>query len=396
MRPSVACGVQNSRPKSRTENESMSSLIPERHLVVSPSLAATIGLEEAVLLSYLADLANFQTAKESQGYQWFESDIQQLSADLAFWSSADMQRICESLRDKGVLLVGSAPITESGEIRFAFNQSAVARESIPANHSVTKNTASADTEFTRANRIAPSWQPDNATLRMLSQQGVPSEFTQEQVPSFVQYWVERGESRHAWGNRFLKQVLREWNRWQAEQNRTNEVPSWEQNNSAEPVPIKFDWQPSDDALDILVDQAGVSRSFIEDAVPEFVLYWREKGDASNTWNARFITHVKRQWARYQHTVENDVDPKPMGANWKPNQDVYDVLRLARIDLEFAREKIPEFIIYWRDRNEVRASWNTTYLQFIKHQWQTAHESATNQTTRARRLIDDLTDTSWAD
>ena len=370
----------------------MSSLIPEQHLVVSPSLAATIGLEEAVLLSYLADLANFRTGKDSQGYQWFEVDIKQLDTDLSFWSSADMQRICESLRDKGILLVGSAPLTESGELRFAFNQSAAAKEARPASN----NSSNTDTDFSRANRIAPNWQPDSATLRLLSQQGVPSEFIEGQVPSFVQYWVERGDSRHAWGNRFLKQVLREWNRWQAEQNRTAEVPSWEQNSSSEPVPIKSDWQPSEDALDILVDQAGVSRSFIEDAVPEFVLFWREKGDASNTWNARFITHVKRQWARYQHTVENDVDPKPMSADWKPNQDVYDVLRLARIDLEFAREKIPEFIIYWRDRNEARASWNTTYLQFIKHQWQTAHESSSTQTTRARRLIDDLTDTSWAD
>jgi hypothetical protein len=384
--------------KLRIQNEPMSSLIPERHLVVSPSLAATIGLEEAVLLSYLAGLANFQTAKESQGYQWFEVNIQQLDSDMAFWSSADMQRICESLRDKGVLLVASAPLTESGEIRFAFNQSAVSKTSDFTAPSATRNDGNlGDSEPSRANRIAPNWQPDSNTLRLLAQQGVPNEFAQGQVPSFVQYWVERGESRHAWGNRFLKQVLREWHRWQAEQNRADaaETP-WEKNSSSESKAMSSDWLPSDDAMDILVTQAGVSRSFIEDAVPEFVLYWREKGDASNTWNARFITHVKRQWARFQHTVENDVDPKPMSADWKPNQDVYDVLRLARIDLDFAREKIPEFIIYWRDRNEARASWNTTFLQFVKHQWQTAHESAHTQTTRARRLIDDLTDTSWAD
>ncbi|MBT5330706.1 MAG: hypothetical protein HOL48_02875 [Porticoccaceae bacterium] len=378
----------------------MSSLIPERHLVVSPSLAATIGLEETVLLSYFADVANFQSARESQGQQWFEVNIQQLNSDLAFWSSADMQRICESLRDKGVLLVASAPLTESGEIRFAFNQSAAANQSGAASGTVSgvtsvQNAANSNSEFRPASRIAPNWQPDSSTQRLLAQQGIPKEFVEGQVPTFVQYWLERGESRHAWGNRFMKQVIREWNRWQAEQNKATDLP-WEQNNSSEPMPMKSDWNPSEDALEILIGQAGVSRSFIEDAIPEFVLFWREKGEASNTWNARFITHVKRQWARYQHTVENDVDPKPMSADWKPNQDVYDVLRLARIDLEFAREKIPEFIIYWRDRNEVRSSWNTTYLQFIKHQWQTAHTAAGNQTTRARKLIDDLTDTSWAD
>jgi len=359
---------------------------------VSPSLAATIGLEEAVLLAYLADLTRFRTASESQGYQWFEVSAQELESELAFWKRADIQRICESLRDKGVLLVGSAPLTESGMLRFAFDQSAtVAPAKTPPNAS-----ANSYSDFKPANRMAPSWQPDDNTMRLLAQQGVPQQFAEEQVPTFVQYWLERGESRHAWGNRFLKQVLREWARWQTEQNQKSDKAPWENASSSEPALMSSNWVPSDDALDILINQTGVSRSFIEDAIPEFVLFWKEKGEPSNTWNARFITHVKRQWARYQHTVENDVDPKPMSADWKPNQDVYDVLRLARIDLEFAREKIPEFIIYWRDRNEVRASWNTTYLQFIKHQWQTAHESATNQPTRARRLIDDLTDTSWAD
>jgi hypothetical protein len=365
---------------------------------VSPSLAATIGLEEAVLLAFLTDLAGFRTAAESKGYKWFEVMAEELEAELAFWKRADIQRICESLRDKGVLLVGSAPLTESGQLRFAFNQSAPANKSAPAKSSqLQPNTeTSSSSDFRPANRMAPSWQPDDSTMRLLAQQGVPQQFVDEQVPTFVQYWLERGEARHAWGNRFLKQVLREWHIWQSDQNRKADTAPWENTSASEPALMSSGWVPSDDALDILVNQTGVSRSFIEDAIPEFVLFWREKGGPSNTWNARFITHVKRQWARYQHTVENDVDPKPMSADWKPNQDVYDVLRLARIDLEFAREKIPEFIIYWRDRNEARASWNTTYLQFIKHQWQTAHESVTNQPTRARRLIDDLTDTSWAD
>lgn len=378
----------------------MSSLIPERHLLVSPSLAATIGLEEAILLSYLTDLTHFKSGQESGDYQWFEVTDGQLKTDLAFWDNSDIQRICESLRDKGILLVASAPLTESGQIRFAFNQIHQQSKLQNATNDPTQNIAAKpDTPSqTRANRIAPNWQPDSTTLRLLAQQGVPREFTETQVPTFVQYWVERGESRHAWGSRFVKQVLREWNRWQAQQNRNTktELPAWEQSKSSDPIPMSSNWQPSEDAMDILIHQAGVSRTFIQDAIPEFVLYWREKGDASNTWNARFITHVKRQWARYQHSIENDIDPKPMSADWKPSQDVYDVLRLARIDLSFAREKIPEFIIYWRDRNEARASWNTTFLQFVKQQWQTAHESSQNQTTRARKLIDDLTDTSWAD
>ena len=378
----------------------MSSLIPERHLVVSPSLASTIGLEEAVLLAYLTEVSRHKPADKSKDYSWFELSANTLQAELGFWSNGDLQRICESLRDKGILLIASAPLTESQLIRFAFNQ--------PANPATQKNTPAAaataikeppvhsGNDLKPASRIAPHWQPDSSTMRLLAQQGVPQQFAEGQIATFVQYWLERGESRHAWGNRFFKQVVREWHKWQNQHNQKTDLEPWQSNRASEPTKMDSTWTPSDDALDILINQTGVARSFIQDAIPEFVLYWCEKGETSNTWNARFITHVKRQWARYQHTVENGVDPKPMCADWKPNQDVYDVLRLARIDLNFAREKIPEFVIYWRDRNEARASWNTTYLQFIKHQWQNAHESETNQPTRARRLIDDLTDTSWAD
>ena len=383
----------------------MSSLIPERHLVVSPSLASTIGLEEAVLLSYLTEVSRHRKAEQSKGYSWFELSRDELQSELSFWTNGDLQRICESLRDKGILLIASAPLTESDFIRFSFNQcaepsvkpSAQLSNQISAQKSPAQAIgASSGNDFKPASRIAPHWQPDSSTMRLLAQQGIPQQFAEGQVATFVQYWLERGESRHAWGNRFFKQVVREWHKWQNQQNQKPELEPWQTNRSSEPTKIDSSWAPSDDALDILINQTGVARSFIQDAIAEFVLYWSEKGEASNTWNARFITHVKRQWARYQHTVENDIDPKPMSADWKPNQDVYDVLRLARIDLNFAREKIPEFVIYWRDRNEARVSWNTTYLQFIKHQWQTAHESATNQPTRARKLIDDLTDTSWAD
>ena len=49
----------------------MSSLIPERPLHISPSLATTIGLEEAVLLQVLNDCMEYGEAKQQGGYQWF-------------------------------------------------------------------------------------------------------------------------------------------------------------------------------------------------------------------------------------------------------------------------------------------------------------------------------------
>ena len=63
------------------------SLIPERPLVVSPSLAASIGLEQAVLIQHLeacCEAANaFKIAKVERGYRWTTTSLATLSAQLA-------------------------------------------------------------------------------------------------------------------------------------------------------------------------------------------------------------------------------------------------------------------------------------------------------------------------
>ena len=78
---------------------------------MSPSLASTIGLEEAVLLSYLTEVSRHRKAEQSKGYSWFELGRDELQSELGFWTNGDLQRICESLRDKGILLIASAPLT---------------------------------------------------------------------------------------------------------------------------------------------------------------------------------------------------------------------------------------------------------------------------------------------
>ncbi|MEX2333742.1 MAG: DnaT-like ssDNA-binding domain-containing protein, partial [Pseudohongiella sp.] len=204
--------------------------------------------------------------------------------------------------------------------------------------------------------IAPDWQPGDEWLSLCRQHGVPDAFARELVPGFVMYWRDRAQSRFSWGNAFYKHVLREWRQ---EQTRRG-AAELETTMSAQ-------WQPSQDAVEILCN-AGINEAFIEDAVPEFVLYWRERGAQNGTWNTRFIEHIRRQWARYKVSVVNDGVPRPISENWQPSAEVFDVLRLAEIDEDFARSKVPEFVLYWRDTGQPQASWNTRFLQFIKYSW----------------------------
>ena len=100
-----------------------SSLIHERTLLISPTLAATIGLEEAVMLQLLHDAAQFGARP---GQRWHEIDKEELLRLLPFWSERDCQRISASLRDKGVLAIDSPPLEQTHCLRFALEEPAAA------------------------------------------------------------------------------------------------------------------------------------------------------------------------------------------------------------------------------------------------------------------------------
>ena len=411
-----------------------SSLIPEKPLLVSPSLAATLGLEEATMVSLLGELMQHRQPQLHQGYQWLHLDEATVARFMPFWNEQDIQRICKSLVDTGILLLASAPYSQSRELRFCFNEPAAGQTQPPPPGGlpiVDPQTLAQQNRTARqqqgyppranpfqnrvqgsrgANLMDPNWQPDPELLRQIAQHNIPEQFVREQLPEFVTYWRERGEAHHSWGSKFLKQVKRNWVEQQSQFGRRDQE-----------MPMHKGWRPSPDALDILTRQAGINPQFIEDAIPEFILYWQERGDVSRAWNSKFIQHVRVQWARFTSAVEHDTEPKRIPENWQPSADVYDMLRLANIDLAFAQQLLPEFILFWRDSNKVYSSWNTKFLQHAKYHWAKRHaltpanQSAPNSNaltaqagqdagqqnahqpshTRDRSLAEDLTDRSWA-
>lgn len=337
------------------------------------------------MLAVLDDLASHRTPQHQQGFEWHELDDGVITRYLPFWTAHDIQRITKSLTDKGVVLVGSAPYMQSRVIKFAFNETAKAKAPQP--------TQKHNIPVRGANRIATDWQPSDDVLAQLKQRSIPDHFIREQLPEFITYWRERDEPAHAWGSKFIRHVLHAW--------RSNETQIHRRETTNE---MTDDWRPSADAMDVLIQHTGINPQFLEDAIPEFILYWQERGESSRTWNSKFIQHVRRQWNRYTATVENETVPKPIPEDWQPGDDVYDVLRLANIDIGYAKQLVPEFVLYWFETKQVNTSWNTKFLQHVKYHWAKSHNKSalkSNQNgeqtsnTRGRSLVDDLTDRSWA-
>jgi hypothetical protein len=376
-----------------------SNLVPERPITVSPTLAATIGLEEAVLLQVLSDFLNHRVGMGENQFYWVEISDAELTSALPFWTLVDIKRIEANLRELGLILRKS----RSGKqdcYQYAINEKVGPRTGAPKppKESSQPNPVDVFNPVSKAGYIPPDWQPGPEWISQCQQHGIPDQFALSMVPEFVSYWRERGQTRFSWGNAFYKHVLRSWRQEQTHKG-ARELAS--QMHQA--------WCPSADAVEILIN-AGINQAFIEDAIPEFVLYWRERGIEVSTWNTKFIDHIRRQWDKYSSSFGFDDTPRPISGDWLPSVECFDVLQLAEIDEDYARSKIPEFVMYWRDSQQARPSWNTVFLQYIKQDWarrlqspvdvESKHANHQSPTEESQKRIEEklrqLTDRSWAE
>ena len=372
------------------------SLIPERQLLFSPVLAETIGLEEAIMLQHLQQVFEHHSPELRKGYAWFSIERAFLLRTLPFWTVEDLHRITRTLVDKGVLLIDTPPLLTAEHLTFAVNEP-TAREApaeAPAPPPVTLPTRRS------AGLLPVHWSPSEDLLQLLAlNHNIPRQFALDQLEDFIFYWRERGETSHAWENKFRQHVIAIWRRQQQYQAEAFRVP--------QSITLDNNWRPSADAMEIM-ERGEIEREFIEDAIPEFILYWRDRGTNTKGLNSKFIQHIRIQWAKYSSSLEHSTEPKRISEQWQPSEDVYDILRLSHIDTEFARSLLPEFIVYWRDSNQAQTSWNSRFIQHVKYHWAKRHQiehaghshagqqgTSTTGRTRDRSLEQDLNDTSWA-
>lgn len=381
--------------------------MPERAISLSPSLAATIGLEEALLLQHLQGLeqamrvsGTARASTQAQADSWTSCTLAGLAGQLPFWAPAALGRILRSLIDLGMLQVDTLPADAATLFKFSLETSDA---NLQSGQSGNVPALPRDTRL-GASRIPADWQPDREVLATLKQSGIAESFAFNELPEFVLYWRERNEVSYSWASKFLQHVTRRWQ--QQLQKGAEQTMRLARAAGRDAQSMNQGWQPSEDALEIL-DRMGINANFIEDAIPEFVLHWSERGVAEKTWNSKFVNHIKYQWAKYNNAIAHNTEPLPIPQDWQPDDRVIEVLLMSNIDEDFAKSLVPEFVMYWRDRNELHHSWPTKFLQYVKMQWARNHGnrdhakdthaegSAASRKTRDRTIFEDLSDRSWA-
>jgi hypothetical protein len=170
--------------------------------------------------------------------------------------------------------------------------------------------------------------------------------------------------------------------------------------------ITFDWRPGEATYHHLA-QLSIPRSFIEDQVAEFVLYWQERGQQNHSWNAKFAKHVLHEWRLHEVNQAKQQAVKPLTAmtsDWKPSNKATDFLLKAGMSTAFIEECTASFVLYWQETGALHNTWNSKFVGHCQYHWNQQNKAAAialyratnaNDATRGSSLTNQLTDRSWA-
>ncbi len=141
--------------------------------------------------------------------------------------------------------------------------------------------------------------------------------------------------------------------------------------------ISKNWNPSKDAIEILT-RAGIDQEFLENLIPEFVIYWIERSDVLISYNSKFIEHARLKWAQHTAEIQTRKVPSVITDDWQPSQDCLDIIAMADIDNNFIMESLPEFRLYWKEDGRSSVSWDSKFISFIKKRASFFDSSLSNQ------------------
>ena len=291
-------------------------------ITFSKEIANTIGLEEAVLLEHL---------KQEESLHGKVS-MQQICSDVSFWSNEKILEVLTQLTKTGLIneiIVDGVPHFSSKKQKkktptsyrdkwvpdkdvidqineygipedFAnlqiddFKKLNQERNEKDINWGVKflrfvikkwRHKEVEDNKKMKTKPIDKNWVPDMDAKEILINSGINEDFIDKEVPEFILYWTERKEESDIWNSKFIAHIRRQWGRYK-------EIKE----NDNSPSVMTSDWNPNSDFFDIL-EMTDIPKEFAENVKLEFVMYWKESGQSLNSWNSKFLQHVKFQWER---------------------------------------------------------------------------------------------------
>lgn len=157
-------------------------------------------------------------------------------------------------------------------------------------------------------------------------------------------------------------------------------------------PIDHTWTPSEAVYQVL-GQHNIPRAFADDQLPEFIIYWNERGAIEHSWGSKFMKHCIHEFRHHEIRNARAGRDIAMHANWIPSQKARAALRVSGITDQFINDEcLDDFILYWTERGDICHTWNSKFVQHVRYRW--AHRPAVPGTPHSS-IAEQLADRSWA-
>ena len=134
--------------------------------------------------------------------------------------------------------------------------------------------------------LALDWVPESGYVHQLTEAGVEPGFITETLHEFRAYWHDRGEPRDNWNYIFQKYVRAQWARLQASRQK-----------GCAPAPMSESWEPGQTCMDLITNHRQIDERFARDLVPEFRLYWMQRGGEHPAWDNVFLKWCGACWSQ---------------------------------------------------------------------------------------------------
>ncbi|EAR08910.1 DnaT-like ssDNA-binding domain-containing protein [Reinekea blandensis] len=205
----------------------------EKLLQVSPTLAQTLGLEEALVVQLLQEIEAIQCRQPIQFSQSHRSRF------LPFWSDTQFRSVLKRLQAQGVIRVSGespwlialelptdAPVStpRAADIRptpppppqpeptpvYAMNETRQLNQSDDELAYLRQGKAQRTPVTARKTAMHSDWEPSEDFPRLLEFHDIPLQFALSELGKFRQYYLATDRKEISWDVRYLNWVQRAW------------------------------------------------------------------------------------------------------------------------------------------------------------------------------------------
>ncbi len=132
---------------------------------------------------------------------------------------------------------------------------------------------------------------------------------------------------------------------------------------------------NDNELKLKVSNDVLSQAKSLGMTEEFIQFQSNLFKASNKnlesdfkTNFQLLKHLIRTWREEEKKERTEAEKVLIEKDWTPSDDVISILESADMDSDFVKKCIPEFIVYWKEKQFKSNEWNSIFINHVRRQW----------------------------